>query len=140
LFTQVINNTLDVGMFQPDAETILDHKLASLPQHGVIANMSYPPSEDYDFLGLIVRNNCTKNNTGIIIQKTFTQGDGTLATANDAGLVVEGNYACDSVAGVVIEDGVAAVDRANRAERVRWPMIRFDRRTGKVRFLKTVNS
>ncbi|MFH1006285.1 MAG: hypothetical protein V1800_02120 [Candidatus Latescibacterota bacterium] len=134
-FTQVVNNTLDVGMFQPDAETILDHKHESLPQHGVIANMSYLPSEDYDFLGLIVRNNCTKNNTGIIIKKTFRQDNGTSAVANDAGMVVEGNYACDSVAGIVIEDGAASVDRGNRAERVRWPMIRFDRKTDKVRFL-----
>ena len=126
VFTQVLNNTLDVGMFQPDDAALLRHSSESLPQHGVIANMGYQPADGYDFLGLIVRGNCTRNNSGIILKKTIIAEDRDLHISREAGLVCEGNFAEDSQVGIALEKGLAIAVRNNRARNVKRPLVWFD--------------
>jgi len=124
-FTSVINNTYDTGWACPTAE---DPLLAY--GNGVIGIpccAAYDcTTEGYDILGYLARNNCTRDNSGIVIKTTFvrTHPDGRLTDwpIHHAGIVVEHNYARDSVIGVMIEEGANAVERNNQAENVEVPV------------------
>ncbi len=125
VYTQVINNTVDVGMLQPDDQAILRHYAESLPQHGVISNMAYLPTRDYDFMGLLIRGNCTRNNSGIVLKKTFIVRD-RVVESHCAGMVCENNFAENSEVGIILEKQLPAAVRGNRSKGVKRPIVRFD--------------
>jgi hypothetical protein len=120
-FVSVINNVNEMGWIAPrDAD--LPNILLSTGQ-GAIGNPSctFGDSEkgSYDFLGLVIRNNATINNSGIFFRKTFPMyGSTERWVVNDYGVVIEGNHCRDSRVGVVIEQGAAVVERDNTFERV----------------------
>jgi len=125
-FSSVINNVYFSGWACPTAE---DPLLAY--GNGVIGIpccAAYDcTTEGYDILGYIVRNNCTRDNSGIVIKTTYahTHPDGhqTDWKIHHAGIVVENNYACDSIFGVMIEEGANTVERGNGSENVETPVI-----------------
>ncbi|MHB0938623.1 MAG: hypothetical protein ACYC6A_19680 [Armatimonadota bacterium] len=125
-FTSVINNVYFSGHACPTAE---DPLLAY--GNGVIGIpccAAYDcTTEGYDILGYLAHNNCTRDNSGIVIKTTYsrTAPDGQQVPwpIHHAGIVVEGNYAKDSIFGVMIEEEANAVERNNRAENVRVPVI-----------------
>jgi len=134
LLTQVINNTLDVGMFVPDKKAVLGNYSETLPQQGVIANLGYAPEDGFDFLGLVIRGNCTRNNSAIMLARTYprkkTDPPG---SSREAGVIVEGNAAFDSVCGIVRDKAVPCVCRRNSARGVKHPLVVFDRKSGMVK-------
>jgi len=124
-FTSVINNTYFTGWACPTAE---DPLLAY--GNGVIGIpccAAYDcTTEGYDILGYLARNNCTRDNSGIVIKTTYahTHPDGrqTDWPIHHAGIVIENNYAQNSIFGVMIEAGANAVERNNRSEDVDVPV------------------
>ncbi len=113
-FSTIMHNTTDIGWHNRNAEKTI----------GGATGIFNPCSRDYtcteegfDFLGLVIRDNLVKNDTGIGIRITFpvTAADGTVRSwrINHAGIVVENNRCVDCAVGVAIEEGANAVERAN---------------------------
>jgi len=124
-FSSVINNITSSGWACPTAEDPLQAYGNGVI--GIPCCAAYDcTTEGYDILGYIARNNCTRDNSGIVIKTTFirTHPDGKVTDwpINHAGIVVEGNYAKDSIFGVMIEEGANAVERNNKAENVNVPL------------------
>jgi hypothetical protein len=124
-FSSVINNTSSSGWACPTAENRL--QVYGSGVIGIPCCAAYDcTTEGYDILGYMARNNCTRDNAGIVIKTTHlrTHADGRVTDwpINHAGIVVENNYARDSIFGVMIEEGANAVERNNRAENVEVPV------------------
>ncbi|MCC7192712.1 MAG: hypothetical protein IT444_08020 [Phycisphaeraceae bacterium] len=127
-FTQVLHSTLEMGWVAPDdAQEALD-----LFKHpGLICNPCCLADDGttigYDILGLVIRHNAVRQNSGIIFRRTFpyrmAAESGRDWIINEGGVVIEGNDIRDSRIGVVIERGSGAVERHNTAHNVRWPLI-----------------
>lgn len=125
-FSSVINNVSSSGWACPTAEDPL--QVYGNGVIGIPCCAAYDcTTEGYDILGYIARNNCTRDNAGIVIKTTHlrTRPDGSVTDwpIHHAGIVVEGNYARDSIFGVMIEEGANAVERNNRAENVDTPVV-----------------
>lgn len=139
-FTQVINNTLDIGAFLPDEEAFWRATVDTLNGQGVIATIGSKAGNTpgYDFLGLIIRNNSLRHNSGIYYRRTFplAKAGGGLMTLRDAGVVIERNRSRDCEYGVVVEAGGAPVVRRNSTERVRFPAVLIDGISRTIRPLK----
>jgi len=134
IFTLIINNRLHMNWFEPTEEQIRTGVWAG----GGICNPCTKfidcTSEGYDMLGFVARNNYLCNGSGILFKTTFTQAAGetlksrpvdTLWTIRNAGVVFENNLIRDSTVGVMIEDGAMAIERSNKCENVRHPVVRF---------------
>lgn len=132
VFTMIINNTLHMNWFQPDAKAIREGVWAG----GGICNPCTKfvdcTAEGYDMLGYVVRNNFCSNQSGILFKTTFTQAAGeTLSsrpvderwTIRHAGVVMEGNLIRDSKVGLMLENGARVLERGNRFENVEHPVV-----------------
>ena len=120
-FTQVINNTARTGWIAPTDEDLLAGFGA-----GIVGNpcSKHPTATDegFDMLGLIFRNTFMADNAGMAVKATFQSGDKPWRI-HHAGIVVESNFTRDSRLGIVLEKGMAAVERGNRSENVDKPLL-----------------
>jgi hypothetical protein len=123
-FSSVINNTYAVGWACPGADDpLLAYGSGVI---GIPCGAYGCTLEGYDILGYLARNNFTRDNSGIVIRTTFpftdVQGCAGDWRIDHAGIVVENNFARDSIFGVMIEQDAHAVARGNRAENVGAPL------------------
>jgi hypothetical protein len=115
-FTQIIHNRSEISWMDPDLpEKTAECYGAGIGNPSCRSTASSPVG--FDFLGLIVRGNVCRNQSGIVYRTRYGW------KLHDAGVVVERNHAEDSAFGVAVEADAPAVVRANTSRRVRWPVV-----------------
>lgn len=120
-FTLMAHNIMDLGYTVPAPDDLL-----SAFGSGVIGNPCCKAADatalGYDLLGWIIRDNLVRNNSGIVVRKSFGWDKNGEPGIDEAGIVVEHNHAQDSHIGVVLEEGLHALARDNTAENVDHPL------------------
>ena len=117
-FTQVLHNTLELAWLTPHTEKDLARTVGGI--YNPCFRAPTARQVGYDILGLVIRDNYTARDGGITYSKHYMSPPD--ATIDDAGVVIERNFARDSRVGVVVEQGSHAVVRGNRSKNVQWPV------------------
>jgi len=124
-FTQIIHNRSETAWLTPEQPDHAANCFGGCISNPACSDPDGPEPVGYDFLGLIIRDNACLNQSGIVYRTRYVLGDRVVWKLHDAGVVVERNFAADGRFGVAVERDAPAVVRANRTQRVRWPLVRF---------------
>ena len=123
-FTQILHNRSETAWMNPETPEQAANHFGGGIGNPCSRDMNVHPPVGFDFLGMIIRDNACRNQSGIVYRTRFVKGD-QVWKLHDAGIVVERNYSEDGRFGVAVEADAPAVVRANRARRTRWPVVRF---------------
>lgn len=122
-FTQILQNRSETAWMNPErpeeAAGCYGSGIGNPSTRGTVAH-----PVGFDFMGLIIRDNVCRNQSGIVYRTRYGAAD-TPWKLHDAGIVVERNHAEECRFGVAVEADAPAVVRANTAKHTRWPVVRF---------------
>lgn len=124
-FTSITNNVVDRGWSSPAEKDALDGA-TGIMMFGTRAGDA--ATDGYDFLGLVIRDNVVRNNSGIGVRvsQNYSPAPGERRgwMMNYAGITVESNHCVDTVVGIAIEQGARVAERNNTAVRTAFPLLR----------------
>jgi hypothetical protein len=123
-FTSIINNVVDRGWSTPSQDNALDGATGIMMFGTRAADAT---TDGYDFLGLVIRDNVIRNNSGLGVRVTqnFRGTDGKPKgwLMKYSGITVESNHCVDTVVGIAIEAGTRVAERNNTAVRTEFPLL-----------------
>lgn len=126
-FTTIMHSVVETGWSTPDEARALQGACGIF---NPVSRHHTCTEEGFDFLGLVIRDNVVRNNTGIGIRTSRWIADAfgqeVLWRINEAGIVVERNHCENCTVGIAIERNAHALARANTAKNVQIPLVWCD--------------